>query len=90
MSTEQAPTIRLKQALQAMENEPGFSITYVNYNNTTKKGGKLISLRNCNRAGFNAADKKNRTINVLHPGAEKPVKIHQFLITAYNQKVVIP
>lgn len=78
--------ISLSDALQITEDaQRPFSISYVSFDKTRKKGGEIIHLSNAARVGASHNMKWNDTISVKQLGNDHhPHAVHIHLITEIN------
>lgn len=82
--------ISLNEALSITEDRTRlFDITYVSLDIARKKGGEVIALAGCQRAGASHNMKNNDTISVVRPNApHHPYTIHNHLILEVNKQEV--
>ncbi len=82
--------IRLKIALAEMNSlEKAFQISFVTYNDTTKKGGEIITLTKAFKVGAKYNLNDNDMIAVKQEGnSNHPYPVHIHLITEYNNQSI--
>ncbi len=84
-------TLRLSEALAIMENkDEAFTVSFWTYDAARKKGGELIVMKNCTRAGVSNTDGNKGFISLVNKeNSHHPIKVRTWLIDTLNNCTVI-